>query len=123
MKNLKRAEAWLGTMLSKEELKAFEGRWTVFEAGERLTGVEPMFTNEDELIFPNEPHSCGYNGGCSIFNSGEGFSVLSCDFDMYVALEKHFENKSAWIIGYNAGVWFDTIDQRMAKMAKTCGRN
>lgn len=115
-----KAEAWLETMISKEELEAFAGRWTVIETGEELRGVPPMYTHQDVMNFPEAPRSCGYNGGCSIFNSGEGFAILTCDFDMYLALREHFEDQDAWVHAYNAGVWFDTKDARIAKMEKAC---
>ena len=101
-------------------MKQFEGKWTVVSAGEVLHGVAPMYAPSDTLTMPDNARSCGYNGGCSIFNSGEGFSVLSCDFDMYLALRGHFDDQDAWVYGYNAGVWFDAEDNRIAKMEKAC---
>jgi hypothetical protein len=120
MKDLKeKAYAWLRTMLG-DGVKQFDGKWTVIAAGENLKGVPPMYSATDTMVFPEVPHSCGYNGGCSIFNSGEGFSILSCDFDMYLALAHFFENKDAWVHAYNAGVWFDTADHRISMMEKAC---
>ena len=118
-KTIEKAEAWLRTMLG-DGVKQFDGKWTAIEAGEELKGVPPMFSAKDTMEFPDAQRSCGYNGGCSIFNSGEGFSVLSCDFDMYLALREHFANHDAWVHAYNAGVWFDTADHRIATMAKAC---
>lgn len=114
-----KAYAWMNEMLGSELMAKYAGLWVDLSAGEGLYGVDPMRTNET-MIFPDEKPSCGYNGGAGIFNSGQGFSVLSCSYDLYQLLNKHFEDHGAWVHCYNAGVWFDSGDSRIQKMERLC---
>ena len=110
---------WMESMLG-EQMERFRGKWTVIFAGEMLKGVSPIIDPDKTMVFPNTKKSCGANGGGYIFNSGEGFSVLSCSRELYTALSKHFSDHGAWVHCYNAGVWFDTADNRIQKMEAMC---
>ena len=113
------AYAWMNELLGSELMAKYAGLWVDVLAGEGLYGVYPLHANET-MIFPDEKPSCGYNGGGCIFNSGKGFSILTCCSDLYDALSPHFDNCDAWVHCYNAGVWFDTSDSRIQKMERLC---
>ena len=115
------AYEWMASMLG-DKIADFNGLWVDIAAGEKLVGVAPMFSQSETLIFPNEEKSCGSNGGGYIFNSGLGFSILSCDKELYRALNEKFDKHDAWVHAYNAGVWFDTSDRRIQQMEKLCGK-
>ncbi len=115
----KQAYEWMSSMLG-DKVDDFTGLWVDIAAGEVLSPVDPSFCGSENFIFPDLEKSCGYNGGCSIFNSGEGFSVLSCNFELYRALSAKFDCREAWVHCYNAGVWYDTADQRIKHMEVAC---
>ena len=115
-----KAKNWMVEMLGEELAQKFAGCYTAIAAGEVLSPVDPSFCGSENFIFPNLEKSCGYNGGCSIFNSGEGFSVLSCNFELYRVLSAKFDCREAWVYCYNAGVWYDTADQRIKRMEEIC---
>lgn len=115
-----KAENWMVDMLGKELAQKYAGRYTAIAAGEVLSPVNPSFCGSENFTFPDLEKSCGYNGGCSIFNSGEGFSILSCDYELYRALSAKFDCREAWVYCYNAGVWYDTADQRIKCMEEIC---
>ena len=120
MNVMERATNWIVEMLGPELAQKFEGRYVAIKAGEELTPVDPDYLGSKKFIFPDVEKSCGYNGGCSIFHSGEGFSILSCDFKLYKLLSERFDKREAWVHCYNAGVWFDTADQRIKRMEDIC---
>ena len=115
-----KAENWMVDMLGKELAQKYAGRYTAIAAGEVLSPVNPSFCGNENFTFPDLEKSCGYNGGCSIFNSGEGFSILSCDYELYRALNAKFDRREAGVYCYNAGVWYDTADHRIKRMEKIC---
>ena len=117
---MEKAENWMVDMLGKELAQKFAGRYAAIAVGEELTPVDPSLCGSENFIFPDVKKSCGYNGGCSIFNSGEGFSILSCDFELYEALYSKFDRREAWVYCYNAGVWYDTADHRIKRMEEIC---
>ena len=115
------AYEWMASMLG-DKMADFSGLWVDITAGEKLIGVDPMISQSETMIFPKEEKSCGANGGGYIFNSGLGFSILSCDKELYRALNGKFDKHDAWVHAYNAGVWFDTSDKRIQQMEKLCGK-
>ena len=112
------AKQWLIAMLGEEVAERFNDKWCAIEAGEVLHKVNPL-CKEETLIWPKEEESCGYNAGCSIFHTGTGISILSCDFNLYYELA-HKVKTGAWVLGYNGGVWYDTEDRRILKMSVLC---
>lgn len=69
--------------------------------------------------------SWGYNGGAWVFNSGEGYSLLTCSEGLATELISQVKDKlpsGAWVPCYNAGVWYDTEDGIVAEMAEACGK-
>ena len=117
---MERATNWMVEMLGVELAEKFAGRYTAIEAGEELTPVDPAFCGSQNFIFPDLEESCGYNGGCSIFNTGLGFSILSCDYELYRVLNGKFNRHGAWVYCYNTSVWYDTADQRIKQMEDIC---
>ena len=68
--------------------------------------------------------SWGYNGGAWVFNSGEGYSLLTCSEELANELISQVKDKlpsGAWVPCYNVGVWYDTEDGIVAEMAAACG--
>jgi hypothetical protein len=68
--------------------------------------------------------SWGDNGGARVFNSGEGYSLLTCSEELANLIISQVKDKlpsGAWIPCYNAGVWYDTEDGIVVEMAAACG--
>lgn len=112
------ARAWLVTMLSEEIVKRFNGKWTAIKAGEVLHAVDQSLARKT-LTWPREEESCGHNRGCSVFHTGTGISILSCESDLYYELADKVKN-GAKVLAYNNGVLYDTEDKRILKMSVLC---
>ena len=118
--NLREAQEWMAECLTPEQMLKFSGQWITISVGELLHGVPPMFEETDEMEWVDREMSCGWNGGCGILNLGKGWSILTCNYSLYSLLRGQFSDNEAHVSGYNAGVWFDTSDKRIASMDEFC---
>jgi hypothetical protein len=121
MKNLvnKAAYEWLLEMLPEETVKKFMGRYAVLIEGETLIGMGAL-DEGSHMSVPHMKRSCCWNGGCAIYNSGRGFSLLSCDDELFEKLHPHFEEKFSIVLAYNGCVTHDSLSKKVAKMELSC---
>lgn len=104
----------------------YKGKYVVLENGVKFKVVPPTSSKTAEDVYSAEKNpSWGYNGGAWIFNSGEGYGILTCCQELADKLIAEVRNEvphGALVPYYNAGVWYDTEDGIIAKMALACGK-
>ena len=104
----------------------YEGKYIVLNDGDKFYGVPPTIEADKEVVYKAEAKpSYGYNGGAYVFNSGEGYAILTCCGELAEKLMEQLRGRvssGAWVHFYNASVWFDAKDGRIVKMAAACGK-
>ena len=114
----KTAKAWLVTMLGEKTAQRFDNHWCAIKVGEKLNRVNELGSNE-YFIWPKVEESCGWGGGCGIFHTGTGISILSCDINLYREIAALVKG-GAPVLAYKDTVWYDTSDRRILKMSVLC---
>ena len=89
----------------------------------KFKSVGPGFS-EDVYHAESKP-SQGYNGGAWIFNSGDGYGILTCCKELVDKLRAEIGAAvpyGALVPYYNGVVDYDTEDGIITKMALACGK-
>lgn len=113
-------------MKIKEMIKGYEGQYVILTESEKFYGHEPIVEKGTKVVYKAETKpSYGYNGGAYVFNSGEGYAILTCSKELANELVEQLRGKvpsDACVPFYNASVWYDDAQRRIARMAAACGK-